>query len=240
MTEPTSDTSYHRAIIVAALITASAGIIGAFIQRGVSLESFLKFGGRTRTIENAATNLSSDTAGANALPSGLRALTARAETGEREAQVELADVYNEGAGVARNYSRALYWYRQAATAGDIRAARQLDWMLTRGIGTSVNRAEAVRWFRTAADAGDARAANYLGWAYVQGWGVTVDYSLARFWLEKSASANDRLGLYNLGFVYERGLGATADLPGAISLYKRSASAGYAAAHDALRRLGVNE
>lgn len=66
----------------------------------------------------------------------------------------------------------------------------------------------------------------------------MDYSLARFWLEKSASANDRLGLYNLGFIYERGLGGAADLPSAISLYKRSASAGYAGARDALRRLSL--
>jgi TPR repeat protein len=180
MSEPTSDRGHHRAIIIAALISAGAIITAAFIQRGESLDPAVLrqsverlWSSRTRAAKSSetkpSTDSTSDTNIADGSPPALRALTARAETGDREAQAELADVYYEGQGVTRSHSRAFYWYRQAATAGHTRAERQLGWMLTRGIGTAVDRAEAAHWFRAAADAGDARAANYLGWAYVQGW-----------------------------------------------------------------------
>jgi TPR repeat protein len=234
MNEPSTDRSYHRAVIAAAIITAVAVVLGAFIQRprgGYQFEqpSSEKSSPTTKTNEASAMTLSS-----------LGTLTIGAEAGDRVSQSELADVYYEGRGVARNFSRAFYWYRQAASAGDARAEEQLGWMYTRGIGTTVDRAAAAHWFRVSAAKGDARAENYLGYAFVKGWGVPVDYSQARYWLSKSATANDRLGLYNLALMNENGLGAPPNMTSAISLYKRSASSGYDGARAALRRLGVSE
>ncbi|HEX7677375.1 MAG TPA: tetratricopeptide repeat protein [Thermoanaerobaculia bacterium] len=163
-------------------------------------------------------------------------ITNRAETGATDAQIELADMFYNGEGVAQSYSRALYWYEQAAGAGVARAETQLGWMHTRGIGTKLDRSKAAIWFQKAASAGDARAQNYLGYAYLRGWGVPVDYLSARHWLEKSAGQNDRVGLYNYAWVHERGLGGPKDIDLAVALYRRSAALGYAEARNALHRL----
>jgi uncharacterized protein len=232
MNDSKSGGNQRTGVIAAAIIGAGSVIIAAYIQRPH---------GESPANGNAPP---SSPAHMNALasvmpPTPLQALTTRAESGDRNAQTELADTYYFGRGVARSFSRALYWYRQAASSGAVAAQTQAGWMYTRGIGTSMNRTEAARWFRLAADAGDARAQNYLGWAYVQGWGVPTDYSSARYWLGKSAEANDRLGLYNYGVVHERGLGGPVDLPAAIDLYRRSAANGYADARDALRRLNAD-
>ncbi len=225
MSDSNSD-SPRTGVIVAALIGAISVIIAAYIQR---LPISSPTGPSVTTITLASVMP----------PTSLQILSARAEKGDRNAQVDLADVYYHGRGITRSFSRALYWYRQAAAAGDRAAQTQTGWMYTRGIGTTANRTEASRWFRLASEAGDARAQNYLGWAYVRGWGVPVDYSSARYWLAKSAAANDRIGLYNYGVVHERGLGGSPDQKTAVELYKRSASAGYADARDALRRLSAD-
>jgi len=166
----------------------------------------------------------------------VKELTDRAESGAADAQVELADMFYNGEGVTRTYSRALYWYQQAASSGATRAATQLGWMYTRGIGTKLDRVQAATWFRKAASAGDARAQNYLGYAYIRGWGVPVDYASARSWLAKSAAQNDRVGLYNYAWVHEQGLGGPKDVDAAVAWYRRSAALGYAEAREALHRL----
>jgi TPR repeat protein len=225
----------RNGVIVAAIIGAIGVVVGAYIQRPRTGEP----NASQATPGERDAGASKPTPPAYLVPeTPLKALTTRAEAGELVAQVELADLYYDGRGVQRNYSRAFYWYRQAAVAGDVTSKTQLGWMYTRGIGTRADREQAAQWFRVASEEGDARAQNYLGWAYVQGWGVPLDYTAARHWLAKAAAANDRIGLYNYGVLHERGLGAPPNTQTAIELYKRSAAAGYADARDALRRLGV--
>lgn len=166
----------------------------------------------------------------------VKEITDRAESGNTDAQIDLADMFYNGEGVTRSYSRSLYWYEQAASSGATRAATQLGWMYTRGLGTKLDRAQAAKWFRKAASAGDARAQNYLGYAYIRGWGVPVDYASARQWLSKSATQNDRVDLYNYGLVLEQGLGGPQDADAAMSFYRRSAALGYADARTAILRL----
>jgi TPR repeat protein len=163
----------------------------------------------------------------------------RAAAGDRAAQVELADMYYHGRGLAKDHSKALSWYEAAAALGDLSAQVQAGWMFSRGIGATVDREKAAAWFRRAAVAGNARAQNYLGYAYRMGWGVPIDYQESRKWLAASARQDDYLGQYNYGVLLERGLGGPVDLDTAIDLYRRSAARGYADARDALRRLHVN-
>lgn len=165
-------------------------------------------------------------------------LEERAVAGDTSAQVQLAEMYYKGWGVARDYGRALFWYEKAASQKSVAAEVQLGWMYSRGIGTNIDRTAAAHWFYEAALAGSARAQNYLGYAYLQGWGVPLDYSEANRWLAASAAQNDYLGLYNYGFLKEHGRGGPPDLPLAIDLYKRSAAQGYQGAREALRRLRI--
>jgi len=75
-------------------------------------------------------------------------------------------------------------FRQAAEAGDARAAKTLGTMLDKGVqvaggqSLAANPAEAAKWYRQAADAGDAQAANQLAVMYTYGRGVPVDYAQA--------------------------------------------------------------
>lgn len=49
------------------------------------------------------------------LPTGLRALAARAQSGDKQAQLELGIAFEEGHGVAQDREQALRLYRQAAS-----------------------------------------------------------------------------------------------------------------------------
>ncbi len=58
------------------------------------------------------------------------ALERRAEAGDVDAMVALADVYREGSGVAADAERAIHWYDAADRAGDAYAAYHLGVLLT--------------------------------------------------------------------------------------------------------------
>ena len=61
-------------------------------------------------------------------------MEARAEGGDREAMVRLANMCFEGAGVERDPAKALYWYSKAADCGDAWARLRVGEMTRDGIG----------------------------------------------------------------------------------------------------------
>jgi soluble lytic murein transglycosylase-like protein len=76
--------------------------------------------------------------------------------------VGLAEQYENGENVPRDYPRALALYCQAARRGDPRAYLNLGWMYLNGRGVARDDATAVMWLRKAADRGVPQAANLLG------------------------------------------------------------------------------
>ncbi|HTV84817.1 MAG TPA: tetratricopeptide repeat protein [Dyella sp.] len=81
-----------------------------------------------------------------------------AEEGSREAQVNLANIYDEGDGIKADFDKARYWYKRAITGGSPEAAYNL------GI-SYLNRGDARwarHWLRVAKSMGDEDAEEKLG------------------------------------------------------------------------------
>lgn len=67
-----------------------------------------------------------------------------------------------GDGVARDYPKALTWFRKAAAAGDTNAMYDIGMMVAGGQGVDANENEGLSWMRKAADAGNTVAIETLG------------------------------------------------------------------------------
>ena len=109
-----------------------------------------------------------------------------AEQGDVEAQFNLAGMYAEGLGVAKDEAEATKWYRKAAEQGDIDAQFNLGGRYVDGRGVEKNEVEAVKWYLKAADQGDAYAQFNLGMMYAEGRGVAKDEAESAKWYSKAA------------------------------------------------------
>jgi TPR repeat protein len=113
-------------------------------------------------------------------------LLARAETGDRSAQMWVGVLYEQGRGGPRDFQEALKWFRKAAAQGDPDAQVFLGQMYADGEGVKQNYAVAAKWYRKAADhvpvlGGAGQGRNELGLLYLQGLGVPRDYVRAYMW-----------------------------------------------------------
>ena len=72
-----------------------------------------------------------------------------ADQGHAKAQYNLGTMYENGQGVAQDYSAAMKWYRMAADQGDAQAQGNLGCMYYKGKGIPQNTSQALRWFHKA-------------------------------------------------------------------------------------------
>ena len=111
---------------------------------------------------------------------------ALADLGWEDAQLLIAYRYADPKSESQDYSKALYWFRQAADAGHPRAYYALGVANYEGLGTPVDFAAAYDWFSEAAKIGHLRAKHMLGQLHFEGQGTEVDRRLAKtLWLESS-------------------------------------------------------
>jgi TPR repeat protein len=109
-------------------------------------------------------------------------LTAAADAGVVEAQLELARLYVEGVGGARDDAAAARWERAAAEAGSADGClRVADRAARRPGGTAL----AIPWLERAAAVGSGVAAARLAHLYFMGREVTRDAGLAERWMERA-------------------------------------------------------
>ena len=113
-------------------------------------------------------------------------IRAKAEQGDVEAQVALAEVYLEGRGVPVDYVEAAKWYRKAAEQGDASAQTNLGTMYERGLGVPQDYTESAQWYRKAADQGVSAARFQLGMLYRDGKGVPQDQNESFNWAKLAA------------------------------------------------------
>ena len=106
-----------------------------------------------------------------------------------EAQNNMGHMYEEGLGVAQNYTTAMQWYRKAADGGLAEAQQNVGLLYYYGYGVAENAREAVRWFQMAADQSLAAGEYMLALASQQGKGTSLDYAKARRLFLSSARKN---------------------------------------------------
>ena len=124
---------------------------------------------------------------------------------------------------AENYTSALPYYKQAAEAGNARAATMVGWIYKKGLGVTENAVEAVKWYRMAANGGNASGQVNLGDAYYTGEGVTKDYNEAFKWFMQAAQQGNSTGQSWLAIMYRYGFGVTKDETEAVKWYAASSS-----------------
>lgn len=117
----------------------------------------------------------------------IQRLLHEAEKGSASAQYQLAERYQEGDGVERDYTQCVFWYTQAAAQGDGIAINNLADKYEHGLGAAQDLSKALALYLEAADKNVVAAWYSLGLMYYDGRGVERDLQQAIKWMQKAAS-----------------------------------------------------
>lgn len=167
-------------------------------------------------------------------------LQRRAESGDSDAQYDLAMQYWEGKeGAPKDDSKAFYWAKKSAEQGDAYAQSWVGYFYENGYGTARDFGEAAYWYRRSADQGNRFSQNNLGECYYYGRGVERSYEKAASWYKKAADQEFPSAYYNLGWCYEMGEGVASNQSLAISCYRKAAASGNENARQRLSKLGLS-
>lgn len=177
---------------------------------------------------------------ATAWAESLATLQQQAESGNSDAQYDLAMRYWEGKeGAPKDDSKAFYWAKKAAEQGNAYAQSWVGYFYENGYGTARDFGEAAYWYRRSADQGNRFSQNNLGECYYYGRGVERNYEKAASWYKKAADQEFPSACYNLGWCYENGEGVASNRSLAISYYRKAAASGNEDARQRLSKLGLS-
>ena len=210
-------------------------------MKGLSVYLKIKFAGRCRQALCLASICLLVGCQSNSTCEGdkLKQVTSSAELGDPEAQNQLAQMYEFGECVSRDFESAAQWYQKAAQQDQLNAQKVLGFMYAGGVGVESDSEQALFWFRTAAERGHPEAQLGLAMAYHRGIGLDRSYESAVEWLRRSAQQDFSRGQYNLGYAYESGKGIEMDFVLAYQWYALAARKDYPKAEKALQRLAKN-
>lgn len=119
-----------------------------------------------------------------------------AEQGNAEAQYNLAILYRQGKGVAKDNAAALKWFEKSANQGLASAEYYLGHLYDNGDSVTRSSTTAVSWYKKAAEKGNPLAQSNLGVAYANGEGVKQDIIKAYVWFSLAASQGLTAALEN--------------------------------------------
>jgi uncharacterized caspase-like protein len=151
------------------------------------------------------------------------------DLGNTRALYALGQMYDEGTGVAKDPSRARFYYEMAVQAKFAPAMVNLAAQYERGDGAAADFDKALGLYQQAADLGEARAINKLGMFNEKGLGMAANPTQARAYYEKAAATGYDEAMINLARCYANGIGGRQDIQGARRLLNKAAQAGSAAA-----------
>lgn len=135
--------------------------------------------------------------------------------------------YYYGLGVAKDYTKALSLYLQAAETGDAEAQYIAGAMYFRGFGTAVDYDKAFKLLYQAAKNGTStrQSQKILGESFLLGRGVPTNYAEALRWFRTAAEAGDRDAQNELAYMYFVGRGVQPDPARAYQLFREAAVKG---------------
>ena len=140
----------------------------------------------------------------------IRAWKPLAKKGDARAQNNIGHMYEEGLGVAQNYSEAMTWYKKAAESKLPEAEYNVGLLYYHGYGVAKNLREAIKWFKSSSRKNLPEAQYMMGLAHHEGKGVRLDYREALSWFAKSAKQNHPPAQFMSGFMYQAGEGMEPD------------------------------
>ena len=165
---------------------------------------------------------------------------ARAEAGDAEAQMALAQRYRFGAGVPRDTARAVEWFKKAAEQGNVQGEFSVGFMYAVGEdGFERNTVMAAAWFRRAAENGHPNAQINLGNMYRMGDGVERNLETALFWFQKAADQGSEQAKIEIGRTSSNSYTVPEDIESAIAYSKKMSDIQSAGADFALAQIYAN-
>lgn len=148
-----------------------------------------------------------------------RTLLSQAESGDREAQYWVGQVYGEDRLVPKDYAVSREWVLRSAEQGYAPAQEMIGVMYMGAIG---NYGKADMWLRRSAEQGNAEAQFWLGTAYEQGLLGSTDYREAFQWLREAAVQGHPDAQVCLGQMYEDGEFVSQNYVQAAKWYRKAA------------------
>ncbi len=149
----------------------------------------------------------------------------KAELGDSDSQVAIANMYAGGEGVLKDLSKALAWYQKAADKGNAVGQYQLGQLYASGTSVPKDAKKAVELYVKAAAQGNAHAQGALGRQYDQGEGVVKDVVKALELFQKASDQGDESAQWWLAYKYANGDGLPRDPVRAAELFEKAASQG---------------
>ena len=140
----------------------------------------------------------------------IRAWKTLAKKGDARAQNNIGHMYEEGLGVAQNYTEAMTWYKKAAESKLPEAQFNVGLLYYHGYGVAKNPREAIKWFKFSSRKKLPEAQYMMGLAHHEGKGVRLDYREALSWFAKSAKQNHPPAQFMYGFMFQAGEGMDPD------------------------------
>ncbi len=170
---------------------------------------------------------------AHAPAADLPTLRKQAANGRAEAQYQLAEIFYEARGVARDLPVARDWATQAAAQGHARAQYRLASMQLLGEGGPRDAEAGLALFQKClpaltkeAENGQPDAQGKLGILHVRGVGVKQDAAVAAQWFTKAAKQGNTKAQSDLASAYLNGQGMPANPTEAGRWFSRAAKAGH--------------
>ncbi len=149
-----------------------------------------------------------------------------AKLGSLDAITNIALMYADGVGVAKDPAQAITWFRQAADGGEGAAQYNLALMYARGEGTPQDYKESLHWLTAAADKDVVPAVMDLGAYYLRPPdGSAADVERAIHCYEKAADLGSDRAPAILGNIYATGTQGKPDYEQAVKWYKLAADKG---------------
>ena len=138
----------------------------------------------------------------------------------KEASKIADEAYN-----AKDYAKALKYYKYAAEKNDNHAQFRLGYMYDMAKGVTQNYTEAMKWYLKAANQGQVSAQYNIGVMYETGHGLKQDCSEANKWYLKAAEQGLVQAQYNLGCNLYFGNGITQNYTDAFNWLLKAANSG---------------
>ena len=151
-----------------------------------------------------------------------------AESGDRHAQADLANLLLSGNGSDDDKRRTRELFEQAAGSGDLVAAFNLGVCLAEGLGVERDDRRAMLWLRRAAD-GVVNAQYWYGRMLAEGRGMEADPAEGRLWIRRAADAGMADAQVAMAELLLNGTGMPADHPAALELFRKAAEQGHVGA-----------
>ena len=119
-----------------------------------------------------------------------------AETGDVEAQLELARMLQLGVGTPQDTAQSMAWIRKSAEGGYAPAQSALGLAYSVGGKVPIDRVQGEYWLRKGVAQGDVLAQTILALEFIDGGSSAEEQALAIIWLKAAANEQHFVPAYN--------------------------------------------